>query len=235
MTRFAKLDANGRVVDFILAADKPEDADGFHYVKDEGQFAEPIPEQPGEPMPHAMIDGDGLVISLVKALLGTAAPAGHTLVLLGDSSAVAGWTYADGVFTAPPVDLDPLKEARKADVMRKRDERIEAGLTFNGYEFQTRVDDRENVQGAAQLASIWLMQGGDANTLRWSDPNRDFVWIDAGNVLRPMSATIVIQFGEALAKMKSACIFHALELKQTIDAATTEAELRAVDINAGWP
>ena len=58
---------------------------------------------------------------------------------------------------------------------------------------------------------------------------------DAVNELRPMSATTMIAFGRALAGMKSACIFHALGLKQAIDAATTEAEIRAIDITAGWP
>lgn len=235
MNRYAKLDGNRRVVDFILAAEKPADAEGFTYELDAGQFAEPLPPQPGEPVAHAMLDAGGVVVNVIKAELGTADHDGHNLVPVGDSRAGVGWTYAGGVFTPPPVDLEALKAERKAAVMARRDERIDAGLTFGGHEFQTRAQDRENVAGASQLAALWLMQGGDANTLRWADPDRDFVWIDAVNELRPMSATTVIAFGRALAGMKSACIFHALGLKQAIDAASTEAEIRAIDIAAGWP
>ncbi len=234
MNRYAKLDANGVVVDIILAISQPADAEGFTFVLDEGQFAEPLPPQPAAPVPHAMI-ADGVVVNLVNAPAGTTEHDGKLLVELNGSPAGIGWTYAGGVFSPPPVDLEALKAERKAAVMAKRDERIDGGLTFGGHEFQTRAQDRENVAGASQLAALWLMQAGDANTLRWADPDRDFVWIDAVNELRPMSATTVIAFGRALAGMKSACIFHALGLKQAIDAASTEAEIRAIDIAAGWP
>ncbi len=234
MNRYAKLDANDTVADFVLSHEQPADADGFSYVLDEGQFADPLPPQPGEPVAHAMIAA-GVVVNLVKAELGMAAPDGFTLVPLGDSQVAVGWHYADGAFMAPPVDLAPLKAARRDAVMRLRDERIDGGLTFGGHEFQTRSQDRENVAGASQLAALWLMEGGDRDTLRWANPAQDFVWIDASNSLRAMSAATVIEFGRALAGFKSACIFHALGLKQAIDAAATEAELAAIDITAGWP
>jgi len=142
-----------------------------------------------------------------------------------------GWTLRG----LTPEETEALKVTRKAAVMVLRDHHIADGMMFQGHPYQTRQQDRENVAGASQLATLWLVNGGDPNTLRWADPNQDFVWIDANNDLQPMSASTVIAFGKALAAFKSDCIFHALTLKQTIDACTTAEQVVAVDINAGWP
>lgn len=174
---------------------------------------------------------DGVVVNVAVADESFALANG----LIACGNAGPGWLYANGVFSEPPVDLPALKASRKDEVMVLRDARIDGGLTFNGWPFQTRGQDRENVAGASQLAALWLMAGGDPTTLRWANPDTDFVWIDANNDLRPMSASTMIAFGKALAGYKSACIFHALALKETIDAATTAAAVEAVDITAGWP
>lgn len=152
-----------------------------------------------------------------------------------DDHVAPGWLYSDHVFSEVPINLNLIKDGRKSEVMTLRDIKIDSGIIFEGHEFQTRAEDRENVAGAAQLATLWLMNGGDPNSLRWADPDNDFVWIDLYNQLQPMTATSMINFGKALATMKRQCIFHALSLKEAIDAATTKEEIRAVDITAGWP
>ena len=132
-------------------------------------------------------------------------------------------------------DLAARKAAIKDAVMGLRDARIDNGVTFSGHAFQTRQDDRENVQGAAQLAALWIMAGGDPASLRWHGGTSDFAWIDASNALRTMSAATVIDFGKAVAAMKSAAIFNAFAIKAAIDGASSHAALDAIDINAGWP
>jgi len=132
-------------------------------------------------------------------------------------------------------NLADRKAALKDSVMGLRDARIGNGVAFGGHAFQTRPDDRENVQGAAQLAALWIMAGGDPASLRWHGGTSDFAWIDASNALRTMSAATVIDFGKAVAAMKSAAIFNAFAIKAAIDGASSHAALDAIDVNAGWP
>lgn len=156
------------------------------------------------------------------------------IVVDGDTTAIERQAVALDIDEAA-ASLAARRSQMKADTMAVRDERIGNGVTFGGHDFQTRPDDRENVQGAAQLAALWLMAGGPADSLRWNGGADDFAWIDADNELRPMSAATVIDFGKAVAAMKSACIFHAFAIKAAIDGAADHAALDAIDINAGWP
>jgi len=141
----------------------------------------------------------------------------------------------DGTFSARRAPLGALKESKAAAIGAERTRRIDGGLTFEGRRYQTRPDDRENVAGAAQLAIMAIMGGAQAGDLRWHGGDADFVWIAADNSLVPMDVQTVIAFAKAAAAMKSACIFHALALKEAIDEAPDEASLDAIDIAAGWP
>lgn len=145
-------------------------------------------------------------------------------VLGGDAAPAWSVTYM-----APP---QPSKDALKAAVMTKRDAVIGGGFTFNSVVYQTGDTDRENISGAAQLAFMAIVAGAQAGNLRWADPNTDFGWIATDNSVVPMDAQTVVSFGKACAGFKQACIFHARDLKDQIDAAADPA---SIDINAGWP
>jgi hypothetical protein len=136
--------------------------------------------------------------------------------------------YIDGAFTyvAPPdppaPNLDELKAAKSDAVTVARDSVINGGFTFNSVRYQTRPDDRENIAGAVQLATLDVIPP-------------DFVWIAEDNSLVPMDVATIKEFGTAAAAFKSAAIFYARGLKDAIAAAADEAALSAIDINTGWP
>lgn len=103
----------------------------------------------------------------------------------------------------------------KDDVNKERDRRISAGFLFEGNEFQSRPEDRENVAGATTWASLAIMGGAQPGDYLWHGGKEDFVWIAADNSLVKMDAQTVIAFGKALGAWKSAHIFAARLLKDS--------------------
>ena len=125
-----------------------------------------------------------------------------------------------------------------AEVQRQidleRDRRISGGFAHAGHTFQSRQSDRENILGAAISAQLWLGQGGEPGSLRWADPEQDFVWIAADNQLVPMSALDVLALYQRGLTFKASQTFHARGLKD--HAATLDpADLAGFDWRPGWP
>lgn len=109
--------------------------------------------------------------------------------------------------------LNPVVIPAEVDVDAERDRRIDAGVEFQGVMFQSRMTDRENIAGAAQLGFMAVVAGAEAGDLRWSNPDQDFAWIASDNSLVPMDAQTVVAFGKAAAERKQALIFAARQLK----------------------
>lgn len=125
------------------------------------------------------------------------------------------WTGAfeddDGT---PVAAFEPLPPPTKTDVDAERDRRIDTTFTFGGVVYQSRPQDRENIAGAAQLATIALTLGGKLpSDYRWHGGGEDFCWIAADNSLVTMDAPTVIAFGQAAAAHKHAHIFAARAIK----------------------
>lgn len=100
----------------------------------------------------------------------------------------------------------------------ERDRRIVDGFTFEGVQFQSRPEDRENIAGAKSLATDAVGLGAVAGELSWRqrlNPNGPeiFAWIAADNSLVPMDAPTVIQFAYAAVDHKEAMIFAARSIK----------------------
>lgn len=109
--------------------------------------------------------------------------------------------------------LNPITLPTAQAVDTERDRRIDAGIDFQGVQFQSRATDRENIAGAAQLGFMAIFAGAKAGDLRWSDPDQDFTWIASDNSLVPMDAPTVVALGKAAAERKQALIFAARQLK----------------------
>lgn len=109
--------------------------------------------------------------------------------------------------------LNPVVVPAAVDVDVERDRRIDAGVEFQGVMFQSRMTDRENIAGAAQLGFMAVVAGAEAGDLRWSNPDQDFAWIASDNSLVPMDAQTVVAFGKAAAERKQVLIFAARQLK----------------------
>lgn len=129
---------------------------------------------------------------------------------------------------APP----PTGEELASSVDAMRDARIDGGFEWNGSRFQSRPSDRENVMGAATLAMAYMAGGGDPESLRWANPEADFVWITADNSVVPMTAEATVALFQAGVAFKSALTFYARGLKDALIAAEDPS---TVNINDGWP
>lgn len=130
---------------------------------------------------------------------------------------------------APPEDTVELIVSK---INAERDRRIDGGFVWNGISFQSRPSDRENIMGAAQLAMAYLGAGGDPLSLRWADPEADFVWIAADNKTVPMTAADVCALFQAGVEFKSALTFCARAMKDAVIAAEEPASVPWRD---NWP
>ncbi len=171
-----------------------------------------------------------------EAVIAQAAAAGATeIVTLGDPAAASVTALGYAQIAEPGDSLADKIGAACAAIDARRDLLTDAGFTFNGVAYQSAAEDRANIAGAAQGAALWLMSGGDKNTLRWSDPAQDFLWIATDNSLTPMSAATMTAFFQAGVKFKAALIFYAKSLKDQVRAASTIEALAAIDIVSSWP
>ena len=127
---------------------------------------------------------------------------------IGDGGMIA-YREAGGVIEpyVPPAPSD-------SDIDTERDRRIERGLWFNGTLFQFGADSRENIMGAATLASIALTLGGvSPGNLFWHGGQEQFRFLSADNTPIPMDAPTAIQFGQAGARWRSEHIFAGRAIK----------------------
>lgn len=95
----------------------------------------------------------------------------------------------------------------------ERDRRINGGFIFEGVEYQSRPEDRENIAGAATAALGAIVAGAQPGDLRWHGGAEDFAWIAADNTMHTMDAQTVYAFGQAAMAHKQAHIFAARTLK----------------------
>lgn len=131
---------------------------------------------------------------------------------------------------SPPVEETASSICAAID--RERDKRIDSGFTFRGNTYQSRPSDRENVMGAAQLALAYLGAGGDPSSLRWANPDADFVWIAADNQTLPLTAADVVALFQAGVAFKSALTFYARAMK---DAVIADEDPSSVEWRDNWP
>ncbi len=105
----------------------------------------------------------------------------------------------------------------------ERDRRICSGMTYTvggvAYRFQTDRESRENVHGVATLALAAIMKGAVAGDLLWHKPAdgvTPFTFIAADNRLAQMDAQTAFDFGQTMARHKSAHVYAARKLKDTV-------------------
>lgn len=105
-------------------------------------------------------------------------------------------------------------EARRASVDAERDRRIADGFEFNGAMYQARpIPDLQNISGAANAATIAVINGAQEGDFRWADPDDDFEWIASDNTLVKMDAPTTIAFGQAALRWVDVNFKAARELK----------------------
>ncbi len=127
---------------------------------------------------------------------------------------IAEWEEEGNVI---PPHVPPSPTQGEVDV--ERDRRIDAGFAFEGVQYQSRPEDRENIAGAKAAATDAItLFGAEAGNFAWQrllDPNAppEFRWIAADNSTHPMDAQTAMRFGYAALGHKQAHIFAARALK----------------------
>lgn len=132
--------------------------------------------------------------------------------------------------------LNEQKKEAQAQCDKKRGKCIDEGFIFEGVHYQTRPTDRENISGAALLATQVTMQGvGAAGDYRWQDANNDFEWIATDNSIIKMDAPTTMAFGQSAAAYKQNLIILSRQIKNQIAAAETVDEIQQIMDSAPWP
>lgn len=126
---------------------------------------------------------------------------------------------SDGVFLVNgshwicgPYEVDGQTITSKT-VDKERDRRADGGVVFAGKRYQTRPQDRENINGAGTLALAALVQGIGPGNYNWHGKPTPFEWIAEDNSTVQMDAPTVLAFGAAVASLKSDMIHCARKLK----------------------
>lgn len=159
-------------------------------------------------MRYAVIE-NGIVANLVVA----DAPLVDNWVEAG--SANIGDIWDGTAFTAPP-----LPPVTKEQVNQERNKRVNAGFTWNGKEFQSDSNSRENISGAATSATAYIVNGGSPDEIYWQSPDTPFIWLATDNTSVQMTPVEVIDFGNTALAHKKAHIFAARTLKDMVTIPT---------------
>lgn len=119
------------------------------------------------------------------------------------------------VLNGNAVELDPTI---KADILREkvnveRDRRLNLGVMFNGKLFQSDAVSKQRLLGVSLQATLAIINGAQANDLRWADPNNDFTYISADNTAVALDAPDTIALGQAVAAYEKLIVYKARALK----------------------
>lgn len=153
---------------------------------------------------------------------------------------VAGWEQRWELFTLEGAALaaafEGLRLKKLAAIDAARDQRMNSGFTFEGVRYDSDPEAQTNLMGAVLKGMIAVALGApETDFYRWGSADEDFAWIAQDNTRTRMDIATQRRLAEAGAAWKSAHIFAARTKKDAALAATTKAELDAIDPTSGWP
>ncbi len=136
-------------------------------------------------------------------------------------------------YTAVDRPIDDVRDIAKRRIDGIRDEKQLEPFYWNGALFQTRQLDRENMQGEALSAFMFISNGGDPQSYYWDADDHEQMqgWISIGNNPIPMTAQQMIDFALAVKARHKSLIFKARQRKDSVTQAQSVAQV--VDA-AGW-
>lgn len=136
-----------------------------------------------------------------------------------------GAPFAGGVIVPKEAaTLDQQKILKRARLKLRRVQAEDAGVITPLGIVDSDLDSRLKISGAVTMAMLAL-QNGQPFDVDWRMANNEVVTHDA---------QAIIAMGMAVGQHIAACQAKKNALDTAIDAATTEEELAAVDIEAGW-
>ena len=140
-------------------------------------------------------------------------------------------------YTYPAIDrpIDDVRDIAKRRIDGIRDEKQLEPFYWNGALFQTRQLDRENMQGEALSAFMFISNGGDPQSYYWDADDHEQMqgWISIGNNPVPVTAQQMIDFALAVKARHKSLIFKARQRKDSVTQAQSVSEVVGI-VDAGW-
>lgn len=119
---------------------------------------------------------------------------------------------------APTKPLDELKEEKRVEINKARDEAEQGGFEYMGKVFDSDEISCLRMSCAAQAMALMPV----------SEPEQTITWTCQDNSTIDLTAAELLGLVAALAQWSNTCHEKATALKAQIDAATTNAEVEAV-------
>lgn len=116
----------------------------------------------------------------------------------------------------------PIKDVLREAINARRDELETSGFYYQDKLFQSDERSAARIANAALTASLL----GGAFLVEWAAADNSTVQLDAAGMLSLQAA---------MTQHAAALHYRARTLKASVEAAATDSELAAIDINAGWP
>ena len=123
-------------------------------------------------------------------------------------------------------EIDVRKSILRASINAKRDVLETQGFPHAGLWFQSDERSVARLNSTALTAQAALMAGQPA-----AFPD----WLAADNTPLPVDAAGMLALQASLTQHAGALHQHSRSLKLLVEAAETVADLKMIDINAGWP
>ena len=140
------------------------------------------------------------------------------------------WQAGELVYVGPT--LDELKADKRYAVNMARHRCCSAGVQYTFPDGVTGTVDTRNLNDAANILGLVTM----AQALMPSAPDTVFTsFRDAEDQDHDLTPSQMLALYDVVAARRTASYSNSWAFKNAIAAATTPAELEAIDISAGWP
>ena len=145
----------------------------------------------------------------------------HPVVRDEGATAFTGLENGSWMVRAALPTMEELRAAKLAELAALRWEKETGGTTFNGIPLATDAVSQTKYIGAVVGAQI--------------DPDAVINWKMADGTFVSLNAQAITAVAMAVRAHVQACFDREAVLKAQIEAASTEDEIAAIDLNTGWP
>lgn len=125
--------------------------------------------------------------------------------------------WKDGTKVIRPMtqeEIDSLEVVPShKEVNQERDRRLDLSFSFEGKMIQRDPVSLRRIQGAAQMATIWIISGQDANSQVWVNSG-PLEWITDDNTTLNLTPAQTIAMGQEAARVETKLVFAAKRLKE---------------------
>ncbi len=135
-----------------------------------------------------------------------------------------------------PLNLSNIQSQVISQIQTILSEKIAAGFTYNGVTVGINPSNGDIQNITAMAATAMANLQATALGITVSPWPTNFAWLPQGSgASLPLTPTEMITFGDTASHYYSGLILYAASLEQQVMAATTAADVLAINITTGWP